>query len=103
MLDGIVVSVALPEIGDHVGLRGAELQWVITAYTLQLGAFLLVGGHAADLLGGAACWWRACAPSGRARCSRASRAPRSRCSPAAPSPASAPPAPFRPRSPSRPR
>ncbi len=42
MLDGIVVSVALPEIGDDVGLRGAELQWVITAYTLPLGAFLLV-------------------------------------------------------------
>jgi EmrB/QacA subfamily drug resistance transporter len=51
MLDGIVVSVALPEIGDDVGLRGAELQWVITAYTLPLGAFLLVGGRAADLLG----------------------------------------------------
>ncbi|HEV3376130.1 MAG TPA: GatB/YqeY domain-containing protein [Thermoleophilaceae bacterium] len=51
MLDGIVVSVALPEIGDDVGLRGAELQWVITAYTLPLGAFLLVGGRAADLFG----------------------------------------------------
>jgi uncharacterized protein YqeY/predicted MFS family arabinose efflux permease len=51
MLDGIVVSVALPEIGDDVGLRGAELQWVITAYTLPLGAFLLVGGRAADVLG----------------------------------------------------
>jgi EmrB/QacA subfamily drug resistance transporter len=51
MLDGIVVSVALPEIGDEVGLRGAEVQWVITAYTLPLGAFLLVGGRAADLLG----------------------------------------------------
>jgi EmrB/QacA subfamily drug resistance transporter len=51
MLDGIVVSVALPEIGDDVGLRGAELQWIITAYTLPLGAFLLVGGRAADLLG----------------------------------------------------
>jgi MFS family permease len=51
MLDGIVVSVALPEIGDEVGLAGAELQWVITAYTLPLGAFLLVGGRTADLLG----------------------------------------------------
>jgi uncharacterized protein YqeY len=51
MLDGIVVSVALPEIGDDVGLQGAELQWVITAYTLPLGAFLLVGGRAADLFG----------------------------------------------------
>jgi hypothetical protein len=43
MLDGIVVSVALPEIGDDVGLQGAELQWV-TAYTLPLGAGRALAG-----------------------------------------------------------
>src|SRR5919202_5946451 len=50
-LDGTVVSVALPSIQDGLGFSNAALQWVVTAYTLALGSFLLLGGRVADLLG----------------------------------------------------
>jgi EmrB/QacA subfamily drug resistance transporter len=50
-LDGTVVSVALPSIGRDLGLGGAGLQWVVTAYTLALGSFLLLGGRLADAFG----------------------------------------------------
>ncbi len=51
MLDGMVVTVALPAIKRDLGTAQADLQWVVTAYTLSLGAFLLVGGRAGDLYG----------------------------------------------------
>jgi predicted MFS family arabinose efflux permease len=51
MLDGMVVTVALPAIERELGTARADLQWVVTAYTLPLGAFLLVGGRAGDLYG----------------------------------------------------
>ena len=51
MLDGMVVTVALPAIERDLGTAHADLQWVVTAYTLSLGAFLLVGGRAGDLYG----------------------------------------------------
>jgi EmrB/QacA subfamily drug resistance transporter len=51
MLDGMVVTVALPAIERDLGTGRAELQWVVTAYTLSLGAFLLIGGRAGDLYG----------------------------------------------------
>jgi MFS family permease len=51
MLDGMVVTVALPAIERELGTARADLQWVVTAYTLSLGAFLLVGGRAGDLYG----------------------------------------------------
>ena len=51
MVDGMIVSVALPAIQRELGFSAARLQWVVTAYTVTLGAFLLVGGRAADLLG----------------------------------------------------
>jgi EmrB/QacA subfamily drug resistance transporter len=50
-LDGTVVTVALPAIEHDLGTSQADLQWVVTAYTLALGAFLLVGGRAGDLFG----------------------------------------------------
>ncbi|WP_460661761.1 MFS transporter [Kribbella swartbergensis] len=50
-LDGTVVTVALPAIERDLGTAQADLQWVVTAYTLTLGAFLLVGGRAGDLFG----------------------------------------------------
>jgi EmrB/QacA subfamily drug resistance transporter len=50
-LDGTVVTVALPAIERDLGTAHADLQWVVTAYTLTLGAFLLVGGRAGDLFG----------------------------------------------------
>jgi EmrB/QacA subfamily drug resistance transporter len=51
MLDGMVVTVALPAIERDLGTAHADLQWIVTAYTLSLGSFLLVGGRAGDLYG----------------------------------------------------
>jgi EmrB/QacA subfamily drug resistance transporter len=51
VLDSSVVNVALPAIQHSFHLTTANLQWVITAYTLTFGGFLLLGGRAADLYG----------------------------------------------------
>ncbi|MFB6719763.1 MFS transporter [Kribbella sp. NPDC056345] len=53
-LEGIDVSmmgVALPSIRAELGLSTGELQWVVSAYALSYGGFVLLGGRAADLLG----------------------------------------------------
>ena len=46
-----VVIIALPAIGKSLGLTGANLQWVVSAYALFFGSFLLLCGRAADLYG----------------------------------------------------
>jgi EmrB/QacA subfamily drug resistance transporter len=51
VLDGTIVNVALPSIQRDLGLSEANLQWIINAYTLVFGGFLLLGGRAGDLLG----------------------------------------------------
>jgi EmrB/QacA subfamily drug resistance transporter len=51
VLDIAIVNVALPSIKDDLGFTQANLQWVISAYALVFGGFLLLGGRAADLLG----------------------------------------------------
>ena len=51
VLDIAIVNVALPSIGEDLNFANKNLQWVITAYTLTYGGFLLLGGRAADLLG----------------------------------------------------
>ena len=51
ILDVSIVNVALPSIRRDLGFTGAELQWVVSAYTLAFAGFLLLGGRAADLLG----------------------------------------------------
>src|SRR5512132_4244071 len=51
VLDIAVVNVALPSIKDDLGFSEQNLQWVISAYALVFGGFLLLGGRAADLLG----------------------------------------------------
>jgi EmrB/QacA subfamily drug resistance transporter len=51
VLDIAIVNVALPSIGHDLHFANKNLQWVITAYTLTYGGFLLLGGRAADLLG----------------------------------------------------
>jgi EmrB/QacA subfamily drug resistance transporter len=51
ILDITVVNVALPSIQTDLGIATADLQWVVTAYTLAFGGLLLLGGRAADLLG----------------------------------------------------
>lgn len=53
-LEGIDVSmmgVALPSIRAELGLSTSELQWIVSAYVLSYGGFVLLGGRAADLLG----------------------------------------------------
>jgi EmrB/QacA subfamily drug resistance transporter len=51
VLDATVVNVALPSIQRGLHFSPASLQWVVNAYTLIFGGFLLLGGRAADLLG----------------------------------------------------
>ncbi|HSX16880.1 MAG TPA: MFS transporter [Patescibacteria group bacterium] len=51
VLDTSIVNVALPAIEKALHFSTANLQWVITAYTLCFGGFLLLGGRAADLYG----------------------------------------------------
>jgi EmrB/QacA subfamily drug resistance transporter len=50
-LDYSIVFVALPDIGSGVGFSGQQLQWVIGAYAVTFGGFLLLGGRLSDLLG----------------------------------------------------
>jgi EmrB/QacA subfamily drug resistance transporter len=50
-VDLTIVNVALPTIGRKLHFPQADLQWVVTAYALTFGGFLLLGGRAADLLG----------------------------------------------------
>ncbi len=49
--DIAIVNVALPTIGRELHFTESNLQWVVTAYGLTFGGFLLLGGRAADLLG----------------------------------------------------
>jgi EmrB/QacA subfamily drug resistance transporter len=51
IVDLTIVNVALPTIGHKLHFSEANLQWVVTAYALTFGGFLLLGGRAADLLG----------------------------------------------------
>jgi EmrB/QacA subfamily drug resistance transporter len=50
-VDMLIVNVALPTIGVKLRFPEPDLQWVVTAYALTFGGFLLLGGRAADLLG----------------------------------------------------
>src|SRR5438128_3806577 len=51
VLDIAIVNVALPSIKIDLRFSQENLQWVISAYALFFGGFLLLGGRAADLLG----------------------------------------------------
>jgi EmrB/QacA subfamily drug resistance transporter len=51
VIDASIVNVALPSIGSHLDFSRADLSWVVNAYTLTFGGFLLLGGRLADLLG----------------------------------------------------
>lgn len=51
VLDVSIVNVALPAIQKAFHMSQANLQWIVTAYTLAFGGFLLLGGRAADLYG----------------------------------------------------
>src|SRR5213080_4068774 len=51
VLDASIVNVALPTIGDALNFTESNLPWVVNAYVLTFGGFLLLGGRMADLLG----------------------------------------------------
>jgi EmrB/QacA subfamily drug resistance transporter len=51
ILDSTIVYVALPKIQQDLGLAASGVQWVVSAYLLSFGGFLLLGGRLADLLG----------------------------------------------------
>ncbi|MDQ6779337.1 MAG: MFS transporter [Actinomycetota bacterium] len=51
VIDAAIVNVALPSIGSHLHFSHNDLSWVVNAYTLTFGGFLLLGGRMADLLG----------------------------------------------------
>lgn len=51
VLDVSIVNVALPSIERAFHMSQSSLQWIVTAYTLAFGGFLLLGGRAADLYG----------------------------------------------------
>lgn len=50
-IDIAMFNIALPVIRADLGLATGELQWIISAYILGYGGFMLLGGRAADLLG----------------------------------------------------
>jgi MFS family permease len=50
-IDIAMLNIALPSIRDELGLSTGSLQWVVSAYVLGYGGFMLLGGRAADLLG----------------------------------------------------
>jgi EmrB/QacA subfamily drug resistance transporter len=51
VLDATIVNVALPTIQEKLNFSQENLQWVVTAYAITFGGFLLLGGRLADLLG----------------------------------------------------
>src|ERR1700736_222407 len=51
VLDASIVNVALPSIGKSLHFSQDSLSWVVNAYVLTFGGFLLLGGRLADLLG----------------------------------------------------
>ena len=51
VLDASIVNVALPSIGKGLHFSDQNLPWVVNAYLIAFGGFLLLGGRAADLVG----------------------------------------------------
>ena len=51
ILDATIVNVALPSIQADLNMSESGLQWVVNAYALLFGGFLLLGGRAGDLIG----------------------------------------------------
>ena len=65
--DATVVNVALPSIKADLGFSQSNLAWVVDAYVLVAGGFLLLGGSVADLFGRRRIFWPGRSPSQRAR------------------------------------
>ncbi|RIX48751.1 MFS transporter [Paenibacillus nanensis] len=50
-LDYTIIFVAMPSLGSDLGFSANHLQWVVSAYSLAYGGFLLIGGRLSDLMG----------------------------------------------------
>ncbi|MFC4102414.1 MFS transporter [Paenibacillus xanthanilyticus] len=50
-LDYTIIFVAMPSLGNELGFSANHLQWVVSAYSLAFGGFLLIGGRLSDLMG----------------------------------------------------
>lgn len=50
-LDYTIIFVAMPSLGSELGFSANHLQWVVSAYSLAFGGFLLIGGRLSDLMG----------------------------------------------------
>ena len=59
VIDASIVNVALPSIGQALHFARTDLSWVVNAYALAFGGFLLLGGRMADLLDAGGCSWSA--------------------------------------------
>jgi MFS family permease len=70
-LDVSMVGVALPSIRSDLHLSTSSLQWVVSAYVLGYGGFLLLGGRVADLLGRRRVFLISLGVSSSRRCSEA--------------------------------
>ena len=51
VLDGTITNIALPFIGNDLGINQANLSWIVTGYALAFGGLLLLGGRLGDLYG----------------------------------------------------
>src|SRR4051812_9966167 len=51
LFDSLAIATALPSIGTEFRLRPAVLQWVVSLYSISIGAFLVLGGRVCDLWG----------------------------------------------------
>ena len=80
ILDASIVNVALPTIKRDVGFSQQSLSWILNAYTLTFGGFLLLGGRLPTGSGGAGCSWPASRCSLPRRSSAESPSPRASCS-----------------------
>lgn len=50
-LDYTIIFVAMPSLGSELGFSANHLQWIVSAYSLAFGGFLLIGGRLSDLMG----------------------------------------------------
>jgi DHA2 family multidrug resistance protein-like MFS transporter len=50
-IDSTIVNVALPRLNRRINASTADLQWIVTAYSLLVAALLLVAGHLGDRMG----------------------------------------------------
>ena len=51
VLDSTIMIIALPSAQHSLGFSNTDRQWVVTAYTLAFGGFLLLGGRISDMFG----------------------------------------------------